>query len=94
MKHGHITGTAYKEGVAVMGKYMTPGMVAATISGTGIGVATGLLYKGEQLEEAGLPVHSQITGSIGYGMRNGLIGAGIGVGAGGIGYALKKVMGH
>lgn len=77
-----------------MGKFnVHPAIIAATIAGGGIGTVTGFMTQGEKLEEQGATGMQQLTGSVGSGLKDGVIGAGIGVGASSTVYALKKVLG-
>ena len=61
------------------------------IAGGGIGTAAGFMTAGERLEEQGAPVSKQLTGGIGNGIKDGLIGTGIGAGVSGTAYALKTI---
>ena len=74
-----------------MTKQLPPAMIAAMIAGGGIGTAAGFMTAGERLEEQGTPVSKQLTGGIGNGIKDGLIGTGIGAGVSGTAYALKQV---
>ena len=74
-----------------MTKQLPPAMIAAMIAGGGIGTAAGFMTAGERLEEQGAPVSKQLTGGIGNGIKDGLIGTGIGAGVSGTAYALKQV---
>lgn len=76
-----------------MNKIMTPGMIAATIAGGGIGTAAGFMSKGEELENAGASEFKQTVGSVGGGLKGGLVGAGIGVGTAGTIVALRNILG-
>ena len=70
-----------------------PGIIAATIAGGGIGLATGAMARGERSEEGG-DSGLQQTGQFLYGgITNGIIGAGIGAGIGGTASALKHILG-
>ena len=70
-----------------------PGIIAATIAGGGIGLATGAMTKGERSEERG-DSESQQAGQFLYcGITGGIVGAGIGVGVGGTASALKHILG-
>ena len=69
-----------------------PGIIAATIAGSGIGFATGAMSKGEQSEERGDSGLKQ-TGQFLYGgVTGGAIGTGIGIGIGGTAAALKHIL--
>ena len=74
-----------------MTKQIPPAMIAAMIAGGGIGTAAGFMTAGERLEEQGAPVSKQLTGGIGNGIKDGLIGTGIGAGVSGTAYALKTI---
>ena len=74
-----------------MTKQLPPAMIAAMIAGGGIGTAAGFMTAGGRLEEQGAPVSKQLTGGIGNGIKDGLIGTGIGAGVSGTAYALKQV---
>ena len=74
-----------------MTKQLPPAMIAAMIAGGGIGTAAGFMTAGERLEEQGTSVSKQLTGGIGNGIKDGLIGTGIGAGVSGTAYALKQV---
>lgn len=74
-----------------MTKQLPPAMIAAMIAGGGIGTAAGFMTAGERLEEQGAPVSKQLTGGIGNGIKDGLIGTGIGAGVSGTAYALKTI---
>lgn len=74
-----------------MTKQIPPAMIAAMIAGGGIGTAAGFMTAGERLEEQGAPVSKQLTGGIGNGIKDGLIGTGIGAGISGTAYALKTI---
>ena len=74
-----------------MTKQLPPAMIAAMIAGGGIGTAAGFMTPGERLEEQGAPVSKQLTGGIGNGIKDGLIGTGIGAGVSGTAYALKTI---
>ena len=69
-----------------------PGMIAATIAGSSIGFATGVIRKGEQLENQGATLGQQFGGSIVGGITSGLTGAGIGLGTSGTIVALKSIL--
>lgn len=72
---------------------VNPGIIAATIAGSGVGLATGAMIKGERSENQG-DSGLQQTGQFLYGgITGGVIGGGIGVGIGGTAFALKKVLG-
>ena len=69
-----------------------PGIIAATIAGGGIGLATGAMTRGERSEERG-DSGLQQTGQFLYGGITGeIVGAGIGVGVGGTASALKHIL--
>ena len=69
-----------------------PGIIAATIAGGGIGLATGAMTRGERSEERG-DSGLQQTGQFLYGgIAGGIVGAGIGVGVGGTASALKHIL--
>ena len=70
-----------------------PSIIAAGIAGSGIGTATGIMTKGEALENRGASDLQQLTGSMGAGISNGLVGAGIGIGVSGTVVALRKILG-
>jgi hypothetical protein len=70
-----------------------PGLIAASIAGGGIGVAAGVMNKGEQLENYGASDGRVIMGSITGGITYGLAGAGIGIGTAGTVMALRKILG-
>ena len=74
-----------------MTKQLPPAMIAAMIAGGGIGTAAGFMTAGERLEEQGAPISNQLTGGIGYGIKDGIIGAGIGAGVSGTAIALKQI---
>ena len=74
-----------------MTKQIPPSVIAAMIAGGGIGTAAGFMTAGERLEEQGAPVSKQLTGGIGNGIKDGLIGTGIGAGVSGTAYALKTI---
>lgn len=74
-----------------MTKQIPPSIIAAMIAGGGIGTTAGFMTAGERLEEQGAPVSKQLTGGIGNGIKDGLIGTGIGAGVSGTAYALKQV---
>ena len=74
-----------------MTKQLPPAMIAAKIAGGGSGTAAGLMTAGERLEEQGAPVSKQLTGGIGNGIKDGLIGTGIGAGISSTAIALKQV---
>lgn len=74
-----------------MTKQIPPSIIAAMVAGGGIGTAAGFMTAGEKLEEQGAPVSKQLTGGIGNGIKDGLIGTGIGAGISGTAYALKTI---
>ena len=74
-----------------MTKQIPPSVIAAMVAGGGIGTAAGFMTAGERLEEQGAPVSKQLTGGIGNGIKDGLIGTGIGAGISGTAYALKTI---
>ena len=74
-----------------MTKQLPPAMIAAMIAGGGIGTAAGFMTAGERLEEQGAPVSKQLTGGISNGIKDGLIGTGIGAGVSGTAIALKTI---
>ena len=74
-----------------MTKQIPPSIIAAMVAGGGIGTAAGFMTAGERLEEQGAPVSKQLTGGIGNGIKDGLIGTGIGAGISGTAYALKQI---
>ena len=74
-----------------MTKQIPPSIIAAMVAGGGIGTAAGFMTAGERLEEQGAPVSKQLTGGIGNGIKDGLIGTGIGAGISGTAYALKTI---
>ena len=74
-----------------MTKQIPPSIIAAMVAGGGIGTAAGFMTAGERLEEQGAPVSKQLTGGIGNGIKDGLIGTGIGAGVSGTAYALKTI---
>lgn len=74
-----------------MNKQLPPAMIAAMIAGGGIGTAAGFMTAGERLEEQGAPVSKQLTGGIGNGIKDSLIGTGIGAGVSGTAIALKQI---
>ena len=74
-----------------MTKQIPPAMIAAMVAGGGIGTAAGFMTAGERLEEQGAPVSKQLTGGIGNGIKDSLIGTGIGAGISGTAIALKQV---
>ena len=74
-----------------MTKQIPPAMIAAMIAGGGIGTVTGFMTAGERLEEQGAPVSKQLTGGIGNGIKDSLIGTGIGAGVSGTAIALKQI---
>ena len=74
-----------------MTKQIPPSIIAAMVAGGGIGTAAGSMTAGERLEEQGAPVSKQLTGGIGNGIKDGLIGTGIGAGISGTAYALKTI---
>ena len=69
-----------------------PGIVAASIAGGGIGIATGFMSKGEELENNGTSGLKQFTGSTIGGLSGGVVGTGIGLGVGGTALALRKIL--
>ena len=70
-----------------------PGIIAATIAGSGIGLATGAMIRGERSEEHG-DSGLQQTGQFLYGgITGGIIGTGIGAGIGGTASVLKYILG-
>lgn len=70
-----------------------PGIIAATIAGSGIGMSVGAMTRGEQSEERG-DSGLQQTGQFLYGgITGGIIGTGIGAGIGGTASALKHILG-
>lgn len=75
-----------------MGKQIPPAMVAAMIAGGGIGTTAGFMTAGERLEEQGAPVSQQLTGGLGNGLKDGIIGTGIGAGVSGTALALKSIL--
>lgn len=74
-----------------MTKQIPPAMIAAMVAGGGIGTAAGFMTAGERLEEQGAPVSKQLTGGIGNGIKDSLIGTGIGAGVSGTAIALKQI---
>lgn len=74
-----------------MGKQIPPSIIASMIAGGGIGISAGFLTKSEELEEYGVPLSKQVTGGLGYGLKDGIIGTGIGAGASGTAIALKHI---
>lgn len=69
------------------------GIIAATIAGGGIGLATGAMTKGERSKERG-DSSLQQTGQFLYGgVTGGIVGTGIGIGIGGTASALKHILG-
>lgn len=74
-----------------MTKQIPPAMIAAMIAGGGIGTAAGFMTAGERLEEQGAPISKQLTGGIGNGIKDSLIGTGIGAGVSGTAIALKQI---
>ena len=74
-----------------MTKQIPPSVIAAMVAGGGIGTAAGFMTVGERLEEQGAPVSKQLTGGIGNGIKDSLIGTGIGAGVSGTAIALKQV---
>ena len=69
-----------------------PGIIAATIAGGGVGLATGAMTRGERSEERGDSGFQQ-TGQFLYGgVIGGGIGAGVGIGIGGTASALKHIL--
>ena len=74
-----------------MTKQIPPSIIAAMVAGGGIGTTAGFMTAGERLEEQGAPVSKQLTGGIGNGIKDGLIGTGIGAGISGTAYALKTI---
>ena len=75
-----------------MQKILPPSMVAAGIAGAGIGVATGFMTKGEELENQGATIMQQFGGSVVGGLGGGLAGAGIGLGVSVTAVALKHIL--
>ena len=69
-----------------------PGVIAATIAGSSIGFATGIMRKGEQLENQGATLGQQFGGSLVGGVTSGLTGAGIGLGVSSTAVALKSIL--
>lgn len=65
---------------------------AALTTGAISGTAYGALTESENLEAQGLPVSQQLAGGLGVGVKDGLIGMGIGAGVSGTGLALAKIM--
>lgn len=74
-----------------MTKQIPPAMIAAMIAGGGIGTAAGFMTAGERLEEQGAPISKQLTGGISNGIKDSLIGTGIGAGVSGTAIALKQI---
>lgn len=69
------------------------GIIAATIAGGGIGLATGAMTRGERSEERG-DSGLQQTGQFLYGgITGGIVGTSIGIGIGGTASALKHILG-
>lgn len=74
-----------------MAKEISPLLVASTIAGGGFGVATGFLTADQREEEQGAAVSQQLKSSLGTGVRDGVIGAGIGMGVSGTALALHSI---
>ena len=74
-----------------MTKQILPSVIAAMVAGGGIGTAAGFMTAGERLEEQGALVSKQLTEGIGNGIKDGLIGTGIGAGISGTAIALKQI---
>jgi hypothetical protein len=72
---------------------INPAIIAAGIARAGIGSAVGFMTKGEELERQGAGFGRQLGGSLAGGFKTGLIGTGIGIGVGGTGVALRKILG-
>jgi hypothetical protein len=72
---------------------MPPAMIAATIAGGGLGVASGFMVKGEESENRGASTLQQLGDSVAGGISYGVTGAGIGIGVSGTAVALKKILG-
>ncbi len=70
-----------------------PSLIAASIAGGGIGVAAGVMSRGEKLEKQGASDGRVIMGSIGGGITYGIAGTGIGAGVAGTTIALRKILG-
>lgn len=71
---------------------LPPAIIAAMIAGGGIGTAAGFMTAGERLEEQGAPVSKQLTGGVGNGIKDGIIGTGIGAGVSSTALALKSIL--
>lgn len=71
---------------------LPPAIIAAMIAGGGIGTAAGFMTAGERLEEQGTPVSKQLTGGVGNGIKDGIIGTGIGAGVSSTALALKSIL--
>lgn len=71
---------------------VNPSIVAASIAGGGIGLATNFMVKGEQSENRGDTLIQQFGHSTIGGLSGGIVGAGIGAGVSGTAIALSKVM--
>ena len=69
-----------------------PGIIAATIAGSGIGMAAGAMTRGEHSEERGDSGLQQTSQFIYGGITGGIVGTGIGVGVGGTASALKHIV--
>lgn len=74
-----------------MTKQIPPAMIAAMIAGGGIGTAAGFMTAGERLEEQGASIPKQLTGGIGNGVKDGIIGVGVGAGVSETAIALKQI---
>ena len=70
-----------------------PLIQSAIATGAVVGTAFGFVTEGERLEAEGAPTSQQITGALGTGAMDGLIGAGTGLGVSGTGLALAKILG-
>lgn len=71
---------------------LPPAIIAAMIAGGGIGTTAGFMTAGERLEEQGAPVSKQLTGGVGNGIKDGIIGTGIGAGVSSTALALKSIL--
>lgn len=58
----------------------------------GFGATGSFMVKGQQLEEQGASTSGQISGGLKYGVKNGIIAGGVGVGVSGTAMALAKIL--
>lgn len=80
-------------GKQISGIVGSPGVVAATIAGGGIGLVGGAMIAGQQAEEAGSPLSQQATASFRGGVSAGMTGTAIGFGGSVALSAAKSILG-